>query len=170
MKHMKFHEKQGLLGGFRRRSTFNAQLSVQNLECGDKSRAVRGSRHRFLSALCAETLLVLTLNAFALALVCGCAVCEKTAQPAIGPAAPLVFTGDVRGGALIEAPGGAEQTFECWFMALGMGQGDKPYDRIVQTPDWYLHTIASEDEVSALTFGYTGADGKVQRFRQSRWR
>ncbi len=91
MKHMKFHEKQGLLGGFRRRSTFNAQVSVQNLECGDKSRAVRGSRHRFLSALCAETLLVLTLNAFALALVCGCAVCEKTAQPAIGPAAPLVF-------------------------------------------------------------------------------
>ena len=164
MKHMKFHEKQGHLGGFRRRSTFNAQLSVQNLECGDKSRAVRGSRHRFLSALCAETLLVLTLNAFALALVCGCAVCEKTAQPAIGPAAPLVFTGDVRGGALIEAPGGAEQTFECWFMALGMGQGDKPYDRIVQTPDWYLHTIASEDEVSALTFGYTGADGKVQGF------
>mgnify|MGYP003600049417 FL=1 len=164
MKHMKLHEKQGHLGGFRRRSTFNAQLSVQNLECGDKSRAVRGSRHRFLSALCAETLLVLTLNAFALALVCGCAVCEKTAQPAIGPAAPLVFTGDVRGGALIEAPGGAEQTFECWFMALGMGQGDKPYDRIVQTPDWYLHTIASEDEVSALTFGYTGADGKVQGF------
>jgi len=68
-------------------------------------------------------------------LACGCAVCEKTAQPAIGPAAALVFTGDVRGGALIEAPGGAEQTFECWFMALGMGQGDKPYDRIVQTPD-----------------------------------
>ena len=27
----------------------------RNLECGDKSRAVRGSRHRFLSALCAET-------------------------------------------------------------------------------------------------------------------
>jgi hypothetical protein len=26
----------------------------KNLECGDKSRAVRGSRHRFLSALCAE--------------------------------------------------------------------------------------------------------------------
>jgi hypothetical protein len=33
----------------------------RNLECGDKSRAVRGSRHRFLSALCAETHLVLTL-------------------------------------------------------------------------------------------------------------
>ena len=27
----------------------------KNLECGDKSRAVRGSRHRFPSALCAET-------------------------------------------------------------------------------------------------------------------
>ena len=27
----------------------------KNLECGDKSRAVCGSRHRFPSALCAET-------------------------------------------------------------------------------------------------------------------
>ncbi len=32
----------------------------QNLECGDKSRAVRGSRHRFLSAPYAETHLVST--------------------------------------------------------------------------------------------------------------
>ena len=94
----------------------------------------------------------------------GCAVCEPTVQPVSGPAAPLVFTGDVREGALIAAPGGDEQTFECWFMALGAGQGDKPYDRIVQTPDWYLHTLASADEVSSLTFGYTGADGKVQGF------
>ncbi len=44
------------------RSTFNAQVSVQNLECGDKSCAVRGSRHRFPSALCAETHLVLALS------------------------------------------------------------------------------------------------------------
>ena len=34
----------------------------KNLECGDKSRAVRGSRHRFPSALCAETHLVLALS------------------------------------------------------------------------------------------------------------
>jgi len=34
----------------------------RNLECGDKSRAVRGSRHRFLSALCAEPHLVPTLS------------------------------------------------------------------------------------------------------------
>ena len=98
------------------------------------------------------------------AVVCGCAVCEKTVRPGTVPADPLVFTGDVREGALIAAPEGDEQTFECWFMALGAGQGDKPYDRIVQTPDWYLHTIASADEVSSLTFGYTGADGKVQGF------
>jgi len=45
MKHMKLHEK---------------QVSAQNLECGDKSRAVRGSRHRFLFALCAKTHLVAT--------------------------------------------------------------------------------------------------------------
>ncbi len=98
------------------------------------------------------------------AVVCGCAVFEKTVRPGTVPADPLVFTGDVREGALIAAPEGDEQTFECWFMALGAGQGDKPYDRIVQTPDWYLHTIASADEVSSLTFGYTGADGKVQGF------
>ena len=36
MKHMKLHEK---------------QVSAQNLECGDKSRAVRGSRHRFPARL-----------------------------------------------------------------------------------------------------------------------
>ena len=35
---------------------------VQILECGDKSRAVRGSRHRFPSALRAEPLLVPTLS------------------------------------------------------------------------------------------------------------
>ena len=34
----------------------------RNLECGDKSRAVRGSRHRFLSVPCAETRLVPTLS------------------------------------------------------------------------------------------------------------
>ena len=34
----------------------------KNLECGDKSRAVRGSRYRFLAAPCAETLLVPTLS------------------------------------------------------------------------------------------------------------
>ncbi len=49
------------------RSTFNAQVSVQNLECGDKSRAVRGSRHRFPSALCAET---------------HCALAQKASPPA----------------------------------------------------------------------------------------
>jgi len=34
----------------------------RNLECDDKSRAVRGSRYRFRSALCAEPLLVRTLS------------------------------------------------------------------------------------------------------------
>ena len=33
-----------------------ASVCSQNLECGDKSRAARGSRHRFPSALCSETL------------------------------------------------------------------------------------------------------------------
>ena len=47
MKHMKLHEK---------------QVSAQNLECGDKSRAVRGSRHRFLFALCAKIHLIPTLR------------------------------------------------------------------------------------------------------------
>jgi hypothetical protein len=35
---------------------------VKILECGDKNRAVRGSRHRFPSEPRAETLLVLTLS------------------------------------------------------------------------------------------------------------
>ena len=41
----------------------------------------------------------------------------------------------------------------------GCGQGDKPYDRIVQTPAWYLHLLAAPDEVAGMTFGYTGRKG-----------
>ena len=37
---------------------------------------------------------------------------------------------EMREGALIAAPEGDEQTFECWFMALGAGQGEE--ERSVQ--------------------------------------
>ncbi|HOE61305.1 MAG TPA: hypothetical protein PK576_06635 [Kiritimatiellia bacterium] len=64
------------------RSTFNAQVSVQNLECGDKSRSVRGSRHRFLSALRAEPL---------------CTLAQKAASRGIPLAAALqIFSPDLR--------------------------------------------------------------------------
>ena len=86
----------------------------------------------------------------------GCASALRTST--------LVFTGERTGGVYVEAPAGTEQTFACWFKALGCGQGDKPYDRIVQTPQWYLHTRATDSEVGGFTLGYTGQDGKIVSF------
>ena len=77
-----------------------------------------------------------------------------------GLSSPLVFTGEVKCGACVESPSGSEQTFACWFKALGQGNGDKPYDRIIQTPDWFLHTISEPDEVRGLQFGFTDAAGR----------
>ena len=74
---------------------------------------------------------------------------------------PLVFSGECAQGVELNAPAGIEQAFTCWFKAEGVGKGDKPYDRIIQTPDWYLHTLAETDAVGSLTFGYPGSDGKI---------
>ncbi len=71
-----------------------------------------------------------------------------------------VFDGSCASGVAISAPAGTAQTFACWVRVEGKGAGDKPYDRIVQTPDWYLHIISAEDGVEGMTFGYTGKHGK----------
>jgi len=44
----------GLSINVNRSPSLNLFGAKRDLECGDKSRAVRGSRHRFSSALCAE--------------------------------------------------------------------------------------------------------------------
>ena len=75
--------------------------------------------------------------------------------------APLVFAGELQQGVQIYAPGGRNQSFGAWFMAKGIGKGDRPCDRIVQTPDWYLHTDAAPDRVGSLTLGYRDACGKT---------
>ena len=80
---------------------------------------------------------------------------------ALAAADALVFPGTCRQGAEIAAPAGAAQSFACWVKAEGCGKGDKPYDRIVQAPDWYLHTVASPDDVNGLTFGYVGKDKAI---------
>lgn len=87
------------------------------------------------------------------ALFAGC-VGERTADV-------LTFSGLCEQGVQLEAPGGTEQSFACWVKVEGCGQGDKPYDRIVQTPAWYLHLLAAPDEVAGMTFGYTGRKGKI---------
>ena len=74
---------------------------------------------------------------------------------------PLVFTGEQNQGVKVMAPAGREQSFACWVKVEGCGKGDKPYDRIVQTPAWYLHLLAAPDEVAGMTFGYTGRKGKI---------
>ena len=74
---------------------------------------------------------------------------------------PLVFTGEQNQGVKVMAPAGREQSFACWVKVEGCGKGDKPYDRIVQAPAWYLHIVAAPDEVPGMTFGYTDRQGKI---------
>ena len=90
-----------------------------------------------------------------------CSFCFSVWTIAAQNGSPLVFTGECAQGVELNTPAGVEQSFTCWFKAEGMGKGDKPYDRLVQTPDWYLHTSADAESVEALTFGYPGADGKI---------
>ncbi len=73
----------------------------------------------------------------------------------------LVFPGLCQQGVQMKAPAGCEQSFACWVKVEGCGKGDKPYDRIVQTPEWYLHIVAAPDEVSSMTFGYVGRQGRI---------
>jgi len=75
--------------------------------------------------------------------------------------APLVFSGAVAQGVEIDAPAGETQSFDCWFKVEGRGAGDKPYDRIVQSVDWFFLVVSTPDEVVSASFGYTGADGKT---------
>ena len=90
-----------------------------------------------------------------------CSFCCSVWTMAARKTSPLVFSGECAQGVELNAPAGIEQSFTCWFKAEGVGKGDKPYDRIIQTPDWYLHTLAETDAVGSLTFGYPGSDGKI---------
>lgn len=90
-----------------------------------------------------------------------CSFCCSVWTMAAQKTSPLVFSGECAQGVELNAPAGIEQAFTCWFKAEGVGKGDKPYDRIIQTPDWYLHTLAETDAVGSLTFGYPGSDGKI---------
>lgn len=92
------------------------------------------------------------MKILAMAVACACM---------LAGAETLSFSGELKDGVLVDAPAGAEQTFTCWFKVMGRGRGDKPYDRIVQAPRWYVHPVTAEDEVNGLTFGYTGASGKI---------
>jgi len=102
-----------------------------------------------------------TLSSLFAGIVC-LAGCElETACRPVDRMTPLVFPGEIRQGVQVAAPGGGSQSFSAWFMAQGAGKGDKPYDRLVQTPDWYLHTMAAPKEVGPLVFGYTDEKGEI---------
>ena len=101
---------------------------------------------------------VLCVNVgLAAALAAGCVCDNRSGQEG----SPLVFTGEAKCGTYLTAPAGGEQTFSCWFKATGNGEGNMPYDRIVNGKEWYLHTMAGVDSVDSLTFGYIGASGKL---------
>lgn len=77
-------------------------------------------------------------------------------------AGELAFTGEVAQGEAIVSPGGIDQSFACWVRVDGSGSGDKPYDRVVQTPDWYLHVNAPEEGLCGLAFGSIDANGRIR--------
>lgn len=73
----------------------------------------------------------------------------------------LAFTGETSQGVQLAVPEGTDQSFTCWVKVEGRGKGDKPYDRVVQTPSWYFHIVSAPEEIGGLTFGYQGRDGNI---------
>lgn len=64
--------------------------------------------------------------------------------------------------ASFDAPAFSNLTVAAWVKMDGLGQGDKPYPRIVETPGFYLHLTGSQSGVAlaGLTFG-TQVNGGV---------
>lgn len=81
--------------------------------------------------------------------------------PGSAPDRILAFAGEANQGEILDVHEGVNQTFACWVRADGMGKGDKPYDRIVQTPDWYVHVTESDSGLCGLVFGCMDKDGRV---------
>ena len=71
------------------------------------------------------------------------------------------FPGTPGAMAVFEAPALSNLTIAAWVKVDGVGQGDKPYPRIIETPGFYLHLTASPGGLAraGLTFG-TVTSGK----------
>jgi hypothetical protein len=68
----------------------------------------------------------------------------------------LVFSGAKQGLAAFEFPKATAVTIAAWVKVAGMGEGDKPYPRVVQPPGCFLHVTRRQAERLGLTFGAGG--------------
>jgi hypothetical protein len=66
--------------------------------------------------------------------------------------------------ATFDAPKGTAVTLAAWIKVAGMGQGDKPYPRVVEFPGCFLHVTRNQTGRLGLTFncggGHWGASGR----------
>jgi len=78
----------------------------------------------------------------------------RTGAGASGKA--TAFPGDKDSRATFEAPPLTALTIAAWVNVEGMGQGDKPYPRIVERPGSYFHVTREQSGGLHLTFGAGG--------------
>jgi hypothetical protein len=78
---------------------------------------------------------------------------EGNPQPGGGKNAnALVFSGETANQAVFESPELTALTFAAWINVSGMGEGDKPYPRIVELSGCFLHVNQQEPNRLGLTF------------------
>jgi hypothetical protein len=82
----------------------------------------------------------------------------------VGHGHVLAFSGARDGMATFEAPTGTAITLAAWIKVAGMGEGDKPYPRVVEFPGCFLHATRNESGRLGLTFncggGHWSSSGK----------
>lgn len=83
-------------------------------------------------------------------------------QGLAGAGRAAFFSGAAGGMAAFDAPAFSNLTVAGWIKMEGVGQGDKPYPRMVETPGFYLHLTECQSghPLAGLTFG-TQVNGKL---------
>lgn len=69
------------------------------------------------------------------------------------------FSGETNAYAAFTAPALTNFSFAAWVNVEGVGSGEKPYPRVVQTPSFFLHLTFNESERLGLCFGV----GNIQK-------
>lgn len=64
----------------------------------------------------------------------------------------LVFSGETANQAVFESPELTALTFAAWVNVAGLGQGDKPYPRVIELPGCFLHVNRQNPDRLGLTF------------------
>jgi len=80
--------------------------------------------------------------------------------PVVRKSTKTEFSGSVKEMEPFTAPTLSNLAITGWVKMEGVGQGDKPYPRIVETPGFYFHLTEPKGKLAGLTFG-VHVDGKV---------